>query len=397
MDRNMKAELQSLRDEVLANLGNIKDLVGKIDTRLDAEEEVSCLTRCPKLADLLKICQEVSLHPGTDPNQERKFRDLSTQIQRKMSDIAVDRYQQGMAQVLQVVNALDAKLGKVRGEGEIERYWEEQFPGVRDTVEQFLEDNGAVKAPKPAADDEEVREILAIAQRMNTAKTEQPDPEPEAEAPAWARDVESKSSRQIWQEAAEWDEDAQMLFGGMWNSQAERRISILKQVLAAVGEQVQGYNYYNDTVRIKNRDDLARLTRRYDDLETAKARVISVLCEWNRNELDAIARDRDRQDNWQRYYTWNRGLVAELERIAQEQPQGAQVASSCMSLLKVLAAEREPEVFDPMELDPVTFNFRAMAMPAARLALYRQRAQAQYQRDLEQAYRWAHSSPAAQS
>jgi len=148
VDKNIKAELESLRNEVVANLKNIEGLVGQIDTKLAEEETTSCLSRCPEIAQLLEICKTVKLHPETNNKTSDRFEILVNNVYEQMNAIAVDRYTKGMADLISVVKTMDSKIGKLAGTSPMEEYWENKFPGVRETVEQFLEEDGAVKPKK---------------------------------------------------------------------------------------------------------------------------------------------------------------------------------------------------------------------------------------------------------
>lgn len=385
MDRNMKAEIESLRNEVLTNLKNIESLVGQIDTKLADDETTSCLSRCPEIAKLLELCQNIPLHPDIAETVKTQFQTHINKVHEQLSSIAVNQYTQNMTKVLHVVTAMDEKLGKLSGESPMEQYWENKFPGVRETVDQFLQANGAVKPKVDDVDDEEVKRIIELAKYSEA----QPEPEPTNEgAPAWAKDVENKSSRQILQEAAEWDEDAHAIFCRMWNSTAARRVEIMKEVLAETVKHVQTYNYYNEHITVKNRDDVSKLLSKYDSLEAAKTKVIDILENFDRATLDSIASDKENDQNWKIFYDWNKRLIAELESVATEMPQGMQVASSCHTMLRVMSKDKEAEVFDPMTMDLQTFQLVPMKMPPDKLIAYRQVAYDNYMRDLQRAYEW---------
>ena len=83
-----------------------------------------------------------------------------------------------------------------------------------------------------------------------------------------------------------------------------------------------------------------------------------------------------------------------LDEIAKQSLQATQVASSCLSMLKVLSNGKEPQVWDPMVIDPGTFEVVPMKMPAEKLEAYRQKRQADYMRDLRKAYDWEASKQA---
>ena len=394
MDKNIKAELWTLRNEVITNLKNIEGLVGKIDSKLEEEDTVSCMSRCPDLAKLLDACHSIELHPDTPAKKVKDFQGLVSRITDQLSIIQVDRYAESMAELISICKKIDGKVGPLASESPMEALWESKFPGVRDKVEEYLEETSFPKKPKPVEiDDKDVKDAL---DRMNARLAQkdplytsslQPDSDPEL-APAWAKDVDSKSSRQIWSEAAEWDDDAHEIFGRLWNQTAERRIQIMDQVLAETIQHVEAYNYYNEQVKIKSKDDLHAPMARYDLLEKAKTEVIAILKDFDPDTIASIIKEKDRSDNWLRWYDWNARLVQALEEIAKQNLQGAQVASSCHSMLGVLSKSKESHVWDPMVIDPATFGLMPMKMPAEKLEAFRRKRQADYMRDLRKAYDW---------
>jgi len=238
---------------------------------------------------------------------------------------------------------------------------------------------------KPEVDDSEIQRIIALANY--TGKKEIAEESAE-NAPEWAKDVENKTSQQLLKQAAEWDDDAHSIFCKMWNSTAAKRVEIMKEVLAETVKHVQTYNYYNEHITVKNRDDVSKLLAKYDSLEAAKTKVIDILENFDRATLENIASDKENEQNWKIFYDWNKRLIAELERVATEMPQGMQVATSCHTMLRVTSKDKEAEVFDPMVIDLQTFQMVPMKMPPDKLIAYRQRAYDNYMRDLQKAYEW---------
>lgn len=144
------------------------------------------------------------------------------------------------------------------------------------------------------------------------------------------------------------------------------------------------------------------MVSKYDDLENAKERVVGLLRDFDRDTIKRILANSQRPsfndqeeehlENWVLYYDWYARLVGELERVAGEMLQGAPVASSCLSMLKAASADSEMTVLDPKVIDPSTFEFVTMKMPADKLDAFRRKAYADYIRDLMRAYDWRNRS-----
>jgi hypothetical protein len=407
VDKNIKAELLALRNEVMSNLKNIESVVEKIDVRLQDEETTSCLSRCPEISVLLDRCRQVRWHPDTEQGQILSFERSVEIVHNRLSVIQVDRYADSMAEMLRLASNLDRKMGAMPAKAAIEEYWDQVSPGTSDrAVEDLYErkvKEGDIKMPVEV-DDRDIKDALdrlnkRMGQRDPLYLGDQKQEEPANLldlAPSWAKDVDSKSTRQILAEAAEWDEDSQVLFGRMWNNTAERRIAVMEQVMSDAVAHVSSYNYYNERVTIKSHDDARALVSKYEALENAKKQVIAVLTGFDRATINDISVSASRMgdnvaedlENWVRYYDWYARLVVELERIAAEVPQGMEVASSCLSFLRVMSAEKEREIFDPMVIDRNTFEMVPMNMPADKLESFRKKSYSDYSRDLRNAYAW---------
>ena len=415
MDKNIKAELLALRNEVMSNLKNIENVVGKIDVKLQDEETTSCLSRCPEIASLIDQCMKVRWHPDTEQGQILQFDKTAFRVAERLSVIQVDRYAGAMAEVLKLANNLDRTMGSMPANAAIEEYWDQVVPGTTERAVKELYDRkikeGDIKPPVEL-DDEDIKDALA---RLNKrVKQDEPiyldDQEKDTHvdlidlAPSWARNVDSKSTRQILAEASEWDDDSHVLFGRMWNRTAERRISVVEQVMADAAAHVTSYNYYNERVTVKSHEDARALVARYEALEEAKKQVIAVLTGFDRATISDISISssvmneniKENLENWVRYYDWYARLVGELERIAEEVPQGMAVASSCLSFLRVMSAEKERGIFDPMVIDPKTFETVPMPMPIGKLEAFRKKASKDYARDLRNAYAWRNQNLASQ-
>ena len=408
LDKNLKAELVALRNEVLTNLKNIENVVGKIDHKLQDEDEIACLLRCPKLDALLQQCKTVKWHPDTVSWKIDTFLRTVKDVEDLMSVSTADRYTDAMVKIIDFSKRLDQKMGGIPGRSPSDEYWDSIEPGHNDrAVEQLYETKikeGDIKPPAVAVDDADVKNALdrmnrRLGQREPIYTSDLPTDADVSLAPEWARHVDHKSSTQILKEAAEWDDDSQTLFGRMWNQNARRRIDIMEEVMAEAITHVQSYNYYNERITIKNQDEAKSLVARYQALETAKACVIEVLKNFDRatiqEMLASIAahvadpdNNRENLENWVIYYKWNLRLAQELENIARSMPQGAEVALSCMSMLKVISADKEMTMHDPMVIDMATFEPVPMKMPADKLDAFRRKAHADYMRDLKRAYAW---------
>lgn len=410
MDKNLKAELVALRNEVLTNLKNIENVVGKIDHKLQDEDEIACLLRCPTLDALLQQCKTIKWHPDTVSWKIDTFLRTVKDVEDLMSVSTADRYTDAMVKIIDFSKRLDKRMGGIPGRSPSDEYWDSIEPGTNDrAVEQLYETKikeGDIEPPAVAVDDADVKHALdrlnrRLDQREPIYTSDLPTDADVSQAPEWARHVDHKSSMQILKEAAEWDDDSQTLFGRMWNRTAQRRVDTMEAVMNEAITHVRSYNYYNERITIKNQDDAKNLVAKYEALELAKLRVIETLQGFDRktiqeildsasgtnNVLETDARE-ENLENWVRYYDWYLRLVTELETIAKTMPQGAEVALSCMSTLKIISANKELEIWDPMVIDPQTFEMVPMKIPPAKLDAFRQKARSDYLRDLKNAYAW---------
>lgn len=395
MDKNIKAELWTLRNEVMTNLKNIEGLVGKIDTKLAEEDESSCLSRCPEIAKLLEICNTVDLHPNTAEGTVTQFRSLVTRVTERLSIVQIDRYADSMAELINICKKIDSKVGKLPAESPMEALWESRFPGVREQVEEYLEEKDPVtnQRIRPVdLDDQDVKNALdklnrRLAQRDPIYTSDLPNDADPNLAPEWAKGVDTKSGQQIWKEAAEWDEDAHMLFGQMWNQTAQRRIDLMEEVIRETIQHVTAYNYYNERVTIKSHNDVKDLMARYQSLEKAKEDVIDILSGFG-DILKEMIDDKENVGNWLRYYDWNDRMMRALEEVAKLNTQGHQVVSNCNTMMRFLSIPKEKQIWDPMVIDPQTFELVPMNMPIDKLEAYRELSYRNYMRDLERAYAW---------
>lgn len=151
MDKNIKAELLTLRNEVMSNLKNIENVVEKIDVKLQDEETTSCLSRCPEIASLLDQCSEVRWHPDTEQGQIGQFVRTVSRVTNHLSVIQADRYAGAMAEVLKLANNMDRKMGSMPAKAAIEEYWDQVAPGTSERAVEDLYDRkikeGDIKPP----------------------------------------------------------------------------------------------------------------------------------------------------------------------------------------------------------------------------------------------------------
>lgn len=405
MDRNIKAELWALREEVLTNLKNIETTVNNLDIRLADEDEISCLSRCPELANLLEMCSTVELHPETPIQTVLAFTKLVEHATARLTVIQADRYADFMADLIHMCRRTDSKLGKLPEESPMEALWESKFPGVQQKVEQYLEDpESAPKSDPVEVDANDVKDLLSrinqrLSQREPLYLSDLPADVDRSDAPEWARNVDSKTGDQIVKEASEWDEDSQSLFGRMWNRMASKRIAIMEEIMSEVAVSIKSYSCESSVVR--NINDAENIYQRYRDLEKVKDRVISVLKDFDREPINRILEntaddrwsgdrpeDPENLENWASYYDWLAKLTGELERISSEIPEGHPVVYNCLSMLRASMLDQEPMVFTPMTLAPGSVFPVPIKMPADKLELYRKKAQKDYLCDLDRAYAW---------
>jgi hypothetical protein len=185
-------------------------------------------------------------------------------------------------------------------------------------------------------------------------------------------------------------EDAQILFGRMWNNTAERRIKLLEESFRDVAEDIKQYNYYNEHVTIKSRKDAEDLVHRYAALENAKSRITELLLNFDRATLESIQNEKDNLENFVRYYDWHSKLFSAIESFAKENDQCARVAVNCFNILNAYMKSREMMIWDPLllEFDTNTSEVKPIDMSVEWLEGYRKKAYSDYMKDLESAFKW---------
>ena len=430
MDKNIKAELSSLRNEVLANLKNLEQLVVSIDTKLVEAEEVAVVARSPGLTDLLQQCRNVKWSPDANSTTIHNFNRAVERVTELWTVSEVERSERAANDLIALLKTIDERAPLNTITNAHEAYWESISPGITEKVQETLEDTD--KSAKTASDTDDTSKKLKIdpitfevvdqnaeiastdivdaTKKMYaalaapggiTGKNDIREAPPWAktpqtaeqqilleDAPEWAKNSDKKSSTQIWKEAGVWDEDAQLLFGRMWNNTAKRRIELLEESFGEVVEEVKRYNYYNERVTIKSHEDAQALVNRYAALEDAKGKITDLLLNFDRATLESIKQDQTNLENFVRYYDWHGRLMAAIESLAKENDQCAQVARSRFNVLNFYMKPNEMKIWDPLELDTNTFAFKPAKMPADKLELYRKKAYTEYMKDLQRAYDW---------
>lgn len=430
MDKNIKAELSALRNEVLANLKNLEQLVVSIDTKLIEAEEVAVVARSPGLTELLNQCRKVKW--STDANQYDvyAFKSAVERVTKLWTVSEVERSERAFNDLVALLKLIEERVPSNPITNAYEAYWESISPGITEKVQETVE-----VADQPAnatSDDASTSKMLKIdpvsfevvdqnagaaandiidaTKKMYaylstpggiTGKNDISEAPPWAknpqtaeqqilleDAPEWAKNSDKKTSTQIWKEAGVWDQDAQLLFGRMWNNTAKRRIELLEESFGDVVEEVKRYNYYNERVTIKSHADAKALVDRYAALEDAKSKITDLLLNFDRATLDSIKQDQANLENFVRYYEWHGRLLAAIESLAKENDQCAQVARSCFNVLNFYMKPNEMKIWDPLEIDPKTFTVKPANIPADKLESYRNKAYAEYMKDLKRAYDW---------
>jgi len=391
MDKNIKAELVALKHEIVTNLKNIEGLVTNIDNKIQEEDEIACLAKCSRLTELLDRCSRIKWAPDADTREVTGLTTCVSAISKLMSTTHADRYLASAAAVIKMSRQMDA-LG-TSAPPAAETMWETISPGIGESIKEFINHHDGVKPVPVQVDHNNITDMLI---RMNHAinKTEPViDPAIAASAPAWAKDSDTKTTMQILKEASEWDADAQLLFGRMWNQTAKRRIELLEEGFNEVIELINGYNYYNEQLTIKNRADATALVERYAALDHAKVAVIELLTNFDRVTLNSIATATDDLENFVRYYEWYGRLFKAMEDLANENAQCAQVARSCFRIIDMYIKPKEMQLFDLTIIDASsntksTGTIEFMKIPHNKQEAFRTLGYNNYIKDLTRAYAW---------
>jgi hypothetical protein len=387
VDKNLKAELLALRNEMLANLKNIEDVVGKIDTKLQDEDASSCLSRCPEIGSLLDQCRNVRWHPETENRQIYNFNKTVDRIHELLSVVQVERYTDAMAAIVNIARRMDKEMGKMPAKTAMETYWDSIRPGATDEhVERLYETKikeGDIKAPSVPADDAGVKDALnKLSDILHNDEVSTIDT---ALAPEWAKDIDNKSMKQILKEASAWDEMAHELFVTMWNNIADRRVKLVNEALQMVAGEIARYNHHFK-ISVNNIDEAKAVMDQYADLDEFKKNLISMVTGYEPDVLARIGSEKN-SDNFVRFYDWMRGLmqaVANAETGGDTRKQD--IRGRAVSTLRALLQQHEYDVYECKIIDPQTFDFKVLT--DAQISSYRSVAYNKYRKDLESAYAW---------
>lgn len=441
MDRNIKAELSALRNEVLDNLKNLENLVQNIDNKLEEAEEVAVVARSPGLSNLLNQCQKVKWHADASTHEIRMFNEAVARASELWTVSEVERSERATNDFIALLKKIEERVPSTPLANAHDAYWEMISPGITAKMHDFLTsvDQPAdtakphriakidpvslevvyVDAPVEPEVDIDGADTLASTKNMSQALSESTTINEDAswikdqlsaqrhdeavhhqtllaEAPAWAKDVDKKSTAQIFKEAADdWDDMAQTIFCNMWNSNKKLRIEITREVLAEVSAAIADSSYTERAV-VHNLDDTKALMARYQMAENAKRRVCLVLNRSGQATFDKILAT-DTVTNFQLYYDWYNQLVKDISAIGQQGSLQQQLVTRWLAMLTSMLEQREYDVYTPMALDPITFDWKPMEMPQDKMKTFKKLQHANYMKDLKRAFEWIRQQALAEA
>lgn len=398
MDKNLKAELVALRDEVIRNLKNIENVVDDIDTKLKNDDEVAALTKCPKLESLLSQCKNIKWDPSASDWDKRNLENTVKSIEELMSTPLAERYVALCANIVGASRNLDRVMGRMPEKSSMENFWDEVrqknvHPLDESNKEEVEEENPPLEV-KLALD----RMNLAIKKQENPQLAEMLANNPEGVeigfAPEWAKNVGTKNMGQILKEASEWDELSQDTFIKMWNSNKKRRIAVLKEALEDVVIMIKSISYQNQSA-VTSLDDANRVANIYKTIDQYKTSIIDLIQTHNTSELADIL-EHDNDDNFIKYYDWLSSLSTKLATFHDATPIFYKniLTDRCGSILSLAIVEHEKRVPEGVIFDKDKFDF--VPMPPDQKASYEKVAYNNYIKDLEQAYKWVFANKSAE-
>ena len=384
MDKNIRAELFSLRNEVLTNLKNIESVVSKIDTKLQEEDNVSCLSRCPEIALLLQQCKKIQWHPDTPEPEKERFNHLVRHIDGVMSTIQADKYADQVADLVKLVKTMDHRMGPpVTGMTENEKYWERISPGTTDfNLTHLYKD---VKLPEvPQETLEEAKHLLE--QKLSEKEPTEPDT---SQAPAWARDVDSKSMNQIIKDAMVWDEINQQLFVQDWNSTFKTRLDTLQVCLETAALDILNIKPPQQ-MNISNMQDAQNALELFQLFSEVQQKMAVSLREFKDNCQQAL-QDVEDDCKFFKYYEYLTNFVSSIpsfrdSMITIKDPGVIDhLFWRYTHLVNEAIQEHELTIYEfPFMIDPQTFEPKAVPQP--QLAAFKKNRYDKYTKDLKHAY-----------
>lgn len=284
MDKNLKAEISSLRNEVLANLQAVGQLVEAMDVRLKDDAEVSCLEKCPEIATLLEMCKSVKLHDDTDQAVIQQFNNIVSTIYDKMNAVQLDKYIDILAYTVKAagINIDENKL--------IEGLATDHFSELDTKNEKEI--RSALLKIKDRIDQISPKKLPVT---TNVESTLDASPVPE-----WASNAVVKDIKAIIKDAAAWDDISQEYFVKMWNATRKHRIDILVEHLDMVINDISDFKYSGE-YKIQSLEDVKKLEAAYTRLLQQKTSLIEIIS--NRSRLDEIKAS-ENDDNFVLFYSW---------------------------------------------------------------------------------------------
>jgi hypothetical protein len=202
MDRNIKAELSSLRDEVLTSLKNLEKLVVNIDTKLLEAEESSIISRSPGLVNLLNQCRNVKWSPDASRHDIQNFEQSIKRVTELWSISDVERSERATNDLIALLKNLES-ISPITGKSAHESYWENISPGITEKVDETVDNIN-----KPTGDVDtniDTDGIISATKKMYAAISEGTGGKNDiSDAPAWAKDEITSEHQTLLDIALEW-------------------------------------------------------------------------------------------------------------------------------------------------------------------------------------------------
>lgn len=297
MDKHLKAEILSLRNEVLTNLQNVSQLVEAMDVRLKDDAEVSCLEKCPEIASLLHLCKSIKLHEDNDKEVVARFNNLVETIKEKMNIVQLDKFVDILAYAVKA-----AGVDKINEEKLLESLKSDQLMSSINEKEED-EIKSALSKIKERIDQ--------ISPKKSTTILDDGADSPATPVPEWATDVVAKDIKTIIKDAAAWDDVSQEYFVKMWNASRKHRIDILFEHLDLVINDINNFKYTGE-YKIESLDDVKQIESIYTRVLQRKTEVINLIND--RQKLEEI-KNIESDDNFIMFYSWISNLFEKISNL----------------------------------------------------------------------------------
>lgn len=385
MDKNIKAELFSLRNEVLTNMKNIETVVSKIDSKLQEEDNVSCLSRCPEIESLLQKCRQVQWHPDTKQQEIDKFMNLVNHIDEIMSTIQAEKYADQVADLVKLINRMDVIKGPVGGLTENEKYWEKINPGTTNLQLAHMYRN--LKTPEvPPESIQEAKQLLE--QKLSEKEQSEPDL---SHAPAWAKNVDNKSIDQIIKDAMVWDEMNQQIFVNMWNSMFAKRLEVLNECLETAALDILNTKPPKH-LNVTSMEDAQKALELFQKFEEIKQRMVVSLREFTSNCKTTVDAANDDQ-KFVKYYEYLSNYVSSIPDekswftdIAIDNGIFQDLSRRFTSLVNAAIQDHEMNIYEEPLIFTKDDTFELKQLSNEQIAMFKKNGYDNYTKDLKNAY-----------